>query len=114
MAMLDRFFSAYTLGVLQSSLQILVELERNHLDSKAIQDYLDRQKAKRPRPLKCPKCGSFLGLASVNSSPRTAVGGNWKSMVFCTNWKNCGYERYSTRTVQEELKELRRKQDGLR
>ena len=59
--------------------------------------------------LSCPNCGKqLLRLYPVNTSNRDKVPGNWRSQFVCPDWKNCGYEKYSEKTIQENLKELRR------
>ena len=114
MAMLDRFLSAYTIGTLQSAVQIIEELSRHTADVTAIKSYLRRRKQGNPAWITCPVCGKRLGFLSLNTNASNRVGEDLKSVFFCQDWKNCGYERYSTKTVQEEFEELRRKQNGLR
>ena len=59
--------------------------------------------------LACPDCGKLLRIVPVNVSASTRVSEEFNCVVFCPDWKNCGYERYSTRTAQKELEALRRR-----
>jgi len=50
----------------------------------------------------CPECSQGMGVFPVNYSKCTQVGGDFKSQWFCP----CGYDKFSTKTVQEELSSL--------
>lgn len=59
------------------------------------------------RNIVCPKCGRMkLRITEVNTGSRNLVGGDWKSLWFCPDWKGCGFEEYSKKTVKEEVKSL--------
>jgi len=60
----------------------------------------------------CPKCtATSLRLYPVNDTNRTMVGGNWKSQWACPDI-NCGFEKYSTRSVKEELEHLKKENEN--
>lgn len=54
--------------------------------------------------LKCPECGSLRQLLPINDSPSTQTGDDSKSMWLC---RNCHYEQFSDKTVNEELELLK-------
>lgn len=63
----------------------------------------------------CPQCGATnLQLYPVNTTNRNVVEGDWKSQWVCPDM-NCGFEKYSTRSVKEEMNHLREgEEDGTR
>lgn len=62
----------------------------------------------------CPACKKYqMRLFPVNSSNRDRVPGEWKSQWVCPDI-NCGYEKYSTNTVKEEIERLRGEKNGTR
>ena len=58
------------------------------------------------RALKCPECGRTMRLDAVNQGPGDQVGGRAKSIWRCPNWKGCGFEELSNKSVQMWLKKL--------
>lgn len=57
---------------------------------------------------KCPECESPLQILPVNTGPGDRTGDDSKSMKLCMN-KECMHTQYSTKTVQEQIKELSKK-----
>ena len=64
---------------------------------------------------KCPECGQFMQVYPVNTDPKkrdrvlSEDGKEYKSMWLCgtsCSGKGCLYEKFSTKTVEEELEEL--------
>jgi len=60
----------------------------------------------RKRAPKCPKCGKTMKLDPVNQGPRDQIGGKAKSMWRCPDWKECGYDELSRKSVGEWLTKL--------
>lgn len=67
----------------------------------------DQKKAYASLP-KCPECQSLFWVLPVNTGPGDQTGDDSKSMRLCMN-KECMYAEYSTKTVQEQMKELSKK-----
>jgi len=55
----------------------------------------------------CPECNLPLVILPVNTRNCDQVGGKYKTQVLCRNWLNCGYEEYSTKSLEEWEHELR-------
>jgi len=66
-----------------------------------------REKALASLP-KCPDCQSPLWILPVNTGPGDQTGDDSKSMTLCMN-RECMHTEYSTKTVQEQMKELSKK-----
>ena len=60
---------------------------------------------KKNRQIVCPECNTIMLLGQVNNHPANQVGEDLKSQWFCPK---CFYDEYSTKTVQEQIKELGR------
>lgn len=43
----------------------------------------------------CPKCGNSVAFERVNTMPCNRVGGKYRFLMQCIDWKNCGWEYYS-------------------
>lgn len=67
---------------------------------------MDKQAAKWP---KCPECEAPIQLLSVNDSPSTQTGDDSKSVWLC---RNCHYEKFSDKSIQEELELLKESENG--
>ena len=74
---------------------------------KAILEYEDSQKKNARQELegkpRCPECTALLSLLPVNDSPSTQTNDDSKCVWLC---RACLYERFSTNTIEEELKWL--------
>ena len=57
----------------------------------------------QPDELRCPECGNITNVYSVNSGPRDQVGGNYRSVVSCFNFMDCGWEEYSDKKASSML-----------
>jgi hypothetical protein len=55
--------------------------------------------------LPCPQCGSPMVPIAVNISKCTRVGGNWKSLVQCTN-HDCLFDELSLKTPMQIRRSL--------
>lgn len=56
----------------------------------------------------CPKCGNPTGVIPVNTAACNQVGGKFNSLMFCYDWKKCGYESYSRKTPAQTVRRLMR------
>lgn len=55
---------------------------------------------------RCPACKSIMGLMPVNSMPSNQIGGVWKSMWFCPDWRNCDYEELSKESYRQQVERI--------
>jgi len=62
-----------------------------------------KPKAKARTHLFCPECSAPVAISKVNDGPKcTAIGGEWKTLLVCTNnIKRCQYTKLSKKSVQE-------------
>lgn len=80
------------------------ERDRKQRETKAFEEQQKDYLASLP---KCPKCQSPMQILPVNTRPGDQTGDDSKSMMLCMN-KECMHTIYSTKTVQEQMKELKR------
>ena len=59
----------------------------------------------------CPKCKQPMRLFQVNFSEATQIGGDFQTQWQCMA---CKHDIFSKNTIDEELKKLRRLQNGTR
>lgn len=119
-----KLLAAFTDKQIQECHSLLKHLERNGKDvsefmayGAQLKNYLaakDAVKAAIKKKLACPKCGKPLMIIPVNVNARTRIDEKFKCVISCSDWKNCGYERYSEKTIQEELRLLGREENGTR
>ena len=115
--------SGYELGQIFSASQIIRILSRAKINLFNLIDYSHdiilssqlteslasdlRTGSKYMRP--CPDCGyEILNIDPVNDSNCRMVGGNYKSVIWCSDILECGYEFY-TEELMEDLIETRNK-----
>jgi len=115
-------FENYPLGQIQDMVTILKEMERNGCTVAELlgyadqwfkdlrnghQDQLNRMKKIRDDvrmgSRRCPECGNFLKLVEVNDRPCSQVDPKYRSLWFCMDGMNCGYELYSELPYEKEL-----------
>ncbi len=117
---LNRIFAAFTFSKLQDLNSLICHMEQQKVSKKEFKKFLvakqDRDLKKvreasiRPYPnqikSECPKCSMPLHLFTVNSKSCEMVGGKWKTQLICEDWENCGYERFSIKTIDEWISGL--------
>lgn len=57
----------------------------------------------KPFTKKCSDCGSQTKLITVNDSACSMVGGNYKTMFYCSDELGCGYEFYSDESYESMM-----------
>ena len=117
---MEQLTAAHTGKVLQELRNLIINFERNGYGmgegGKAFLEYMEninfhqrQQQDKSRRTLqkmdKCPKCGAYMYLYSVNDTPRTQVGGKWKSQWICPNPK-CGHDELSMIDPEEKMEQI--------
>jgi hypothetical protein len=59
----------------------------------------------------CPECGGGMRIVMVNHGPAYIVGGDYKTLWYCLDVLECGYEEYSEKSVEEWSLELKAIED---
>jgi hypothetical protein len=115
----------FAFSQLQNFVTLIHILENENITIGELQEYVERKKLffieqerkKRERNInelkqweryakKCPQCQSVMGLTPVNSMPSNQVGGEWKSMWFCPDWRSCGYEELSKESYRQQVERI--------
>ena len=94
----------FGLGMWQDFLNQLAFLKEHSLTSEDVEKVLKDKKVKQEQPIKakqCPECKEPMQLLSVNHDLATQTNDDSKSMWLC---RACHYERFSTNSIEEELK----------
>jgi hypothetical protein len=100
-------------GQLQDFNTLLIVLEMNGYtieDFRKMFNHIQRKNSLRKismkghsiSPLRCPRCDiMFASIFPVNTMHCDVVGGEYNSQVVCGDWKVCGWEIYSKKTVEQ-------------
>ena len=100
-----------TMGTTIEQVKGFIRREENREErDNAIADKLHRNMVKFMNLMpKCPECGAPLDVMKVNDKPCSMIGGKYKWLLSCRNWKGCGYERAMVRDINDFILESRRK-----
>jgi len=111
---MTRALEAFHGGLLQDFDVLLDVLEMNgysvedfrkffkHLKRKNIIAEKMRNKKSRMAPIRCPQCEiSFVSIFPANMKKCDQVGGDYRSQLACGDWKHCGWEMFSKKTVKQ-------------
>ncbi len=86
-----------------------VQEEKNKVKEQSAQTLKQQEKSKQDYKSKapqCPKCHAPLMIREIKAPKGVKNLNNYKSEWYCINDEiDCIYEKYSVKTVQEELKE---------
>lgn len=113
----DKILEAFSFASIQDCKNIKFVLDEHGISWDEFLDWVS-EKARRLKEQQvltrvrrpCPDCKRPMRLATVNSNMADQVGGDYKSQWYCS----CGKDIFSKLTLQEELKESRRLQNGTR
>lgn len=116
---IGKVLEAFRFGTLQECRSVILKLEGNGISHDEFFKWLGEE-GKRIEPLRefppqpeiphpprrqlrrrCPECGAWMRVFSVNDKPGNMVGGAWRSQWLCTNRK-CYWDEYSIKSVREE------------
>ena len=118
---MEQLTAAHTGKVLQECKNLYLHLKDEGRTMDEFVEYLEnidfhrrQEEDKYRRTLskmdKCPKCGAYMYLYAVNDTPRTQVGGDWKSQWICPNPK-CGHDELSMIDPKEKMAEIRKEME---
>jgi uncharacterized protein with PIN domain len=91
-------------GKWQDFLTQLAFLEEHSLSVEDVKKSLLVFKDKQSNSLRCPQCEAPMQIFSVNHDSATQTNDDSKSVWLC---RNCLYEQFSIKTVNEELELLK-------
>lgn len=113
----------FSFGQLQDIATMLKQLRLNHISMVEFIKHVEEMKVVKTniskinteefkqltlkwedRALKCPECSNTMSLFPVNTRPDNQTGDNSKSQWFC---QKCWSTVYSTKTINEILKEIK-------
>lgn len=116
---IGKTLEAFRFGTLQECRSVIRALEKNGISYDEFSNWLDEEAertkdARTPPPMpkipypprrqlrrRCPECGAWMRVFTVNDKPGNMVGGGWRSQWLCTNRK-CYWDEYSTKSAREE------------
>lgn len=80
----------------------ILEIKLKVTESKKYKDDLRNQFRQHSR--RCPECGGQVNIFPINTAKGNQVPGDYRSLWYCSEILKCGFEEYSIRTVDEEIK----------
>jgi len=125
---LERIFEAYPRGVMQDvrnavlamiehdiSLQEFVDFTEWKMEviakqrrkmagmSDELAELLEKNRIKKTP--KCPECGETVLTFGVNTTKRNQVGGKWRTIIYCPDDRNCGWQEMSKKTPAQLVRD---------
>lgn len=124
---LEEKVAIFKFGMIQNFLIFIDFLKQNEISITQIRKLVEYRKEKIKERLSfdrkigrcikniaCHKCGSHVGFMRVNISDRDRVGGGYRTLMYCHDWENCGYEHYSKKDIIILIKEKAKRMAELK